>query len=162
MGSTPVEKSRSFDNLHFVPCFVLVRFRTFDKYGRFDSNLQRLRFRMLSFLHAQTSDTHLVSSFSQWAYLLSLKFLPHESSQTKAQARLKLLAVLLAVSGVFVIAYGDSIWGDKTSDGPEGSNRILGNGLALFGSIAYAGYEVWYKIKVSFLPELVRLPQKRS
>ena len=48
-----------------------------------------------------------------------------------------------------MIAYGDMIWGNKTSDGPEGSNRILGNGLALFGSIAYAGYEVWYKIKVS-------------
>jgi hypothetical protein len=51
-----------------------------------------------------------------------------------------------------VIAYGDLIWGKGGDKGPKGSNRVLGNGLALFGSIAYAGYEVWYKIKVSYLP----------
>ncbi|GAA5953185.1 hypothetical protein JCM3765_007435 [Sporobolomyces pararoseus] len=96
--------------------------------------------------------TAIYNVFAFWAYLLSLKFLPNESSQTAFQARLKLASVLLAVSGVFVIAYGDLIWGNKSDKGPAGSNRVLGNGLALFGSIAYAGYEVWYKIKIA-LPE---------
>ncbi|GAA5903448.1 uncharacterized protein JCM6883_005006 [Sporobolomyces salmoneus] len=99
--------------------------------------------------------TAIYNVFAFWAYLLSLKFLPTESTQTPFQARLKLFSVLLAVSGVFVIAYGDVIWGgnDKSEEkGSEGSNRVLGNGLALFGSLAYAGYEVWYKIKIA-LPE---------
>ncbi|GAA5832636.1 hypothetical protein JCM3766R1_004274 [Sporobolomyces carnicolor] len=96
--------------------------------------------------------TAIYNVFAFWAYLLSLKFLPNESSQTPLQARLKLVSVLVAVSGVFVIAYGDTIWGDKSDKGPEGTNRLLGNGLALFGSVAYAGYEVWYKIKIA-LPE---------
>ncbi|GAA6058802.1 hypothetical protein JCM10212_001918 [Sporobolomyces blumeae] len=96
--------------------------------------------------------TAIYNVFAFWAYLLSLKFLPSESSQTRFQTRLKLFSVLLAVSGVFVIAYGDLIWGNKSDKGPEGSNRVLGNGLALFGSVAYAGYEVWYKIKIA-LPE---------
>ncbi|GAA6010973.1 hypothetical protein JCM11491_005891 [Sporobolomyces phaffii] len=96
--------------------------------------------------------TAIYNVFAFWAYLLSLKFLPSESAQTRVQARLKLCSVLLAVGGVFVIAYGDLIWGSKSENGAKGSNRVLGNGLALFGSIAYAGYEVWYKIKIA-LPE---------
>ncbi|GAA5934953.1 MFS transporter [Sporobolomyces koalae] len=96
--------------------------------------------------------TAIYNVFAFWAYLLSLKFLPHETTQTSMQARLKLFSVLLAVTGVFVIAYGDMIWGDQKGKEAEGSNRVLGNGLALFGSIAYAGYEVWYKIKIA-LPE---------
>lgn len=60
---------------------------------------------------------------------------------------INLVSVLLAVCGVFVIAYGDAAAAGGTSG--EAKNRLVGNGLALFGSLAYAGYEVWYKIKAS-------------
>ncbi|GAA5860960.1 hypothetical protein JCM1840_002019 [Sporobolomyces johnsonii] len=96
--------------------------------------------------------TAIYNVFAFWAYLFSIRFLPTESISTPLQARLKLISVVLAVLGVFVIAYGDGISGGGKKDEPEGTNRLLGNGLALFGSIAYAGYEVWYKLFIA-LPE---------
>lgn len=61
----------------------------------------------------------------------------------------KMIAVLVAVSGVFIIAYGDS---GKETDGekPDGSsgdfkNRTLGNLIIGVGSILYGLYEVLYK-----------------
>ncbi|GAA5887999.1 hypothetical protein JCM5296_001526 [Sporobolomyces johnsonii] len=96
--------------------------------------------------------TAIYNVFAFWAYLFSIRFLPTESTSTPLQARLKLISVVLAVLGVFVIAYGDGISGGGKKDEPEGTNRLLGNGLALFGSIAYAGYEVWYKLFIA-LPE---------
>lgn len=91
----------------------------------------------------------------QWAYLLSLYYLPAPAG-VHVSPLLRLLnfvAVLLAVSGVFVIAYGDAVSsGSGDEEGGEGydaKSRLLGNALALFGSVAYAAYEVWYKLRVS-------------
>lgn len=61
----------------------------------------------------------------------------------------KMIAVLVAVSGVFIIAYGDS--GQKKPGGkPDGSgvdfkNRTLGNIIIGVGSVLYGLYEVLYK-----------------
>lgn len=95
----------------------------------------------------------------QWAYLLSLYYLPAPAHlRTSPLLRiLNFVAVLLAVTGVFVIAYGDTLAAGGVDDesqepgGYDAKNRLLGNALALFGSVAYAGYEVWYKLHVSTL-----------
>ena len=94
---------------------------------------------------------------AQWAYLLSLYYLPAPAHlRTSPLLRiLNFVAVLLAVTGVFVIAYGDTLAAGGADDesqepgGYDAKNRLLGNALALFGSVAYAGYEVWYKLHVS-------------
>lgn len=58
----------------------------------------------------------------------------------------------MAILGVFVIAYGDSLMSTKPEgDGGEeeakrGVARLIGNLLAFIGSVSYAWYEVWYKI----------------
>ena len=82
--------------------------------------------------------THVRSQFAFWAYLLAIRFL------SERPTRWKLGSVILAVSGVFVIAYGDSILASH-EEGTEvrvaessGSERLVGNLLALFGSISYA------------------------
>ncbi|KAI1290601.1 hypothetical protein F5Y03DRAFT_55224 [Xylaria venustula] len=54
----------------------------------------------------------------------------------------KSLAVLVAIVGVFVVAYGDSSDPDHTSDA---STRLLGNLIIGVGSILYGLYEVLYK-----------------
>ncbi|KAL8287320.1 hypothetical protein RQP46_003772 [Phenoliferia psychrophenolica] len=96
-------------------------------------------------LTSMTNITAIYNVFAFWAYLLAIRFLGEEPS------RWKLLSVLLAVCGVFTIAYGDSI-SSSPSEGDEGSDpidtrgRLLGNLLALIGSISYAWYEVWYKL----------------
>lgn len=99
-------------------------------------------------LTSMTDITAIYNVFAFWAYLLSIVLLKEEAT------RLKLGAVLLAVTGVFVIAYGDSLLapGDPVMELNQGSSRLLGNLLALAGSIFYAFYEVWYKMHVS-LPE---------
>ncbi|GAA5928446.1 hypothetical protein JCM3775_000613 [Rhodotorula graminis] len=101
-------------------------------------------------LTSMTDITAIYNVFAFWAYLLSLYYLPSPASARESPSHrlFNLLSVVLAVCGVFVIAYGDAT---GSSDG-EGANRLIGNGLALFGSIAYAGYEVWYKIHIA-LPD---------
>ncbi|GAA6039259.1 hypothetical protein JCM8097_003232 [Rhodosporidiobolus ruineniae] len=109
-------------------------------------------------LTSMTDITAIYNVFAFWAYLLSLYFLPPSSARSSSlPSRLNpvdLVSVVLAVSGVFIIAYGDT--GSPSSDklGEEGSNRLLGNVLALVGSLSYAGYEVWYKLHIA-LPEPV-------
>lgn len=57
--------------------------------------------------------------------------------------------------GVFIVSYGDE-WldarrggkGGEGEAGAEGSNPVVGNALALLGSLAFAGYEVFYKLYV--------------
>ncbi|KWU42688.1 hypothetical protein RHOSPDRAFT_35741 [Rhodotorula sp. JG-1b] len=101
-----------------------------------------------------------LSWYGAWAYLLSLYYLPAPAHlRTSPLLRiLNFVAVLLAVTGVFVIAYGDTLAAGGADDesqepgGYDAKNRLLGNALALFGSVAYAGYEVWYKLHIS-LPE---------
>lgn len=57
--------------------------------------------------------------------------------------------MLVAVAGVFIIAYGDSFLVEPIEKTTLGNDRFLGNVLALVGSISYAWYEVWYKMNVS-------------
>lgn len=100
-------------------------------------------------LTSMTDITAIYNVFAMWAYLLSIKFLGEKAT------KLKLGSVMLAVTGVFVIAYGDSflVHEGGATVMEEGMNtRFLGNMLALLGSMTYAGYEVWYKINVS-LPD---------
>lgn len=54
----------------------------------------------------------------------------------------KSLAVLIAIGGVLVVAYGDSKSGD---DGAEASSRFFGNIVIGVGSVLYGLYEVLYK-----------------
>lgn len=61
----------------------------------------------------------------------------------------KMIAVLVAVGGVFIIAYGDS-GQKKAGEKPDGSggdfkNRSLGNVIIGVGSLLYGLYEVLYK-----------------
>jgi drug/metabolite transporter (DMT)-like permease len=53
--------------------------------------------------------------------------------------------------GVFIVSYGDAWMGGTTEEGGgggKGSNPVVGNMLALGGSLAFAGYEVFYKLYV--------------
>ncbi|GAA5973664.1 hypothetical protein JCM21900_005107 [Sporobolomyces salmonicolor] len=105
--------------------------------------------------------TAIYNAFAFWAYLLSMRFLPTESTSTPLQARLKLISVVLAVLGVFVIAYGDGISGGGKKGEREGTKRLLGNALALFGSIAYAGSDVPSSPQIA-LPESLSSPSAAS
>lgn len=60
----------------------------------------------------------------------------------------KSLAVLVAVAGVLVVAYGDaksSEAGGEAGSSPNGENRLLGNLIIGAGSVLYGLYEVLYK-----------------
>lgn len=96
-------------------------------------------------LTAVTDITAIYNTFAFWAFLLAVHFLG------EAPSRAKFASVVVAVLGVFVIAYGDSF---MTSEPPEdggqeesktGSSRLIGNLLAFFGSVSYAWYEVSYR-----------------
>lgn len=54
----------------------------------------------------------------------------------------RIASVGLSVFGVFVIAYGDSAGAGPrtTSNTTSWNSRMIGNGLAIFGSVAYAWY----------------------
>ncbi|GAA5972260.1 hypothetical protein JCM8115_006545 [Rhodotorula mucilaginosa] len=101
-------------------------------------------------LTSMTDITAIYNVFAFWAYLLSLYYLPAPAHvRTSPLLRiLNFVAVLLAVTGVFVIAYGDTLAAGGADDesqepgGYDAKNRLLGNALALFGSVAYAGYEI--------------------
>lgn len=61
--------------------------------------------------------------------------------------------MLVAILGVFVIAYGDSWISGAAAPGEgneeekkDSTSRLAGDLLAFFGSISYAWYEVWYKM----------------
>jgi drug/metabolite transporter (DMT)-like permease len=55
----------------------------------------------------------------------------------------KSVAVLIAIAGVLVVAYGDTDEG--SAEGAEGGNRFLGNIVIGVGSVLYGLYEVLYK-----------------
>ncbi|KAK4049869.1 hypothetical protein OIO90_005258 [Microbotryomycetes sp. JL221] len=103
-------------------------------------------------LTAVTDITAIYNCFAFWAYLLAIKFLG------EAPSRSKLTSVVIAIAGVFVIAYGDAWMSSKKEDEAGGApkrdstSRLIGNLLAFAGSVSYAWYEVWYKMNVS-LPD---------
>ncbi|KAM0786391.1 hypothetical protein ACM66B_001859 [Microbotryomycetes sp. NB124-2] len=102
-------------------------------------------------LTAVTDITAIYNCFAFWAYLLAIRFLG------EAPSRSKLVSVVVAIAGVFVIAYGDA-WVSSKPEGGEQvekrdhTSRLIGNLLAFGGSVSYAWYEVWYKMNVS-LPD---------
>ena len=94
-----------------------------------------------------------------FAYAFSIPLL-HEKVRTS-----KIIAVIIAIVGVLVVAYGDSSpskHGNKSGGGAGGSesvadaedasNRLAGNIIIGIGSILYGFYEVLYK-KTACPPE---------
>ncbi|KAF9886326.1 hypothetical protein FE257_011585 [Aspergillus nanangensis] len=63
----------------------------------------------------------------------------------------KVFAVVVAIVGVLIVAYGDRNEGKKTADGTvgkgseEAQHRLLGNVIIGIGSVLYGLYEVLYK-----------------
>ncbi|GAA5973195.1 hypothetical protein JCM11641_006317 [Rhodosporidiobolus odoratus] len=124
-------------------------------------------------LTAMVDITAIYNSFAFWAYLLTLHYLPPASPSTNTSRStsvlsrlnpLDALSVVLAISGVLVIAYGGGKAPKSPSEGeggPDGASRLAGNLLALFGSISYAGYEVWYKLNVAEVVQIA-LPSPSS
>ena len=86
-----------------------------------------------------------------FAYAFSIPIL-HEKVRTS-----KVVAVAIAVAGVFVVAYGDTspakhgsksgggAGGEKAPPSHEAENRALGNMVIGVGSVLYGLYEVLYK-----------------
>ncbi|KAF2197224.1 hypothetical protein GQ43DRAFT_381494 [Delitschia confertaspora ATCC 74209] len=86
-----------------------------------------------------------------FAYAFSIPFL-HERVSVP-----KIVAVAVAIVGVFVVAYGDAApakhgnksgggaGGDKAPPDHEASDRTLGNVIIGIGSVLYGFYEVLYK-----------------
>lgn len=86
-----------------------------------------------------------------FAYAFSIPIL-HEKVRTS-----KVVAVAIAVAGVFVVAYGDTspakhgsksgggAGGDKAPPSHEAENRAFGNLVIGVGSVLYGLYEVLYK-----------------
>ncbi|KAH3687912.1 hypothetical protein WICPIJ_001129 [Wickerhamomyces pijperi] len=58
---------------------------------------------------------------------------------------LKLSSVLLAIMGVFCVAYGGENNDDDSSDGDKYPNRIIGDLIIALGAVLYGLYEVLYK-----------------
>jgi drug/metabolite transporter (DMT)-like permease len=86
-----------------------------------------------------------------FAYAFSIPIL-HEKVRTS-----KVVAVAIAIAGVFVVAYGDrspakhgnqsggGAGGDKAPPSHEADNRAFGNVVIGIGSVLYGLYEVLYK-----------------
>lgn len=86
-----------------------------------------------------------------FAYAFSIPIL-HEKVQTS-----KVIAVAIAIAGVFIVAYGDTspakhgsksgggAGGDKAPPSHEAENRAFGNLVIGVGSVLYGFYEVLYK-----------------
>jgi drug/metabolite transporter (DMT)-like permease len=86
-----------------------------------------------------------------FAYAFSIPIL-HEKVRTS-----KIVAVAIAIAGVFVVAYGDTsppkngsksgggAGGDKAPPSREAENRAFGNLVIGVGSVLYGLYEVLYK-----------------
>jgi drug/metabolite transporter (DMT)-like permease len=83
---------------------------------------------------SMTEITALYNLFAFWAYLLAVKILGERPSQ------LKLASVLMAIGGVIVISFG----GATAQSTKPGSHPLIGDMLALLGSVSFAFYEVWY------------------
>ncbi|KAF4961974.1 hypothetical protein FSARC_9904 [Fusarium sarcochroum] len=73
-----------------------------------------------------------------FAYVFSVPLL-HEPLRLD-----KSIAVLIAIGGVLVVAYGDTKQGGET-ESVEAGNRFLGNLVIGIGSVLYGLYEVLYK-----------------
>jgi drug/metabolite transporter (DMT)-like permease len=86
-----------------------------------------------------------------FAYAFSIPIL-HEKVRTS-----KVIAVAIAIAGVFIVAYGDTspakhgsksgggAGGDKAPPSHEAENRAFGNLVIGVGSVLYGFYEVLYK-----------------
>ncbi|KAF2822211.1 hypothetical protein CC86DRAFT_301194 [Ophiobolus disseminans] len=86
-----------------------------------------------------------------FAYAFSIPIL-HEKVRTS-----KVVAVAVAIAGVFIVAYGDvspakhgsksggGAGGDKAPPSHEAENRTFGNLVIFVGSVLYGFYEVLYK-----------------
>ena len=101
-------------------------------------------------LTASSELTAIYNSNAFWAYVLSIYLVGTERWEPR-----KAGAVALACLGVLVNVYGDARQpraGETPNDGVGIGGRLLGSLLALFGSVAYAVYEVWFKRFVA-LPE---------
>jgi hypothetical protein len=99
-------------------------------------------------LFRQTDITAIYNSNAVFAYVLSIYLLRSERWET-----FKVVSVVFACAGVFVIAYGDS----SPAPGRVGlGSRLAGNLLALFGSVSYGFYEVWYKKYGSCPTEIIQ------
>ena len=88
------------------------------------------------------------------AYAFAIPILHEKLSWLKASS------VVVAVAGVFVVAYSD----DGSSDAPDGSkgeelypNRLWGNLIIFIGAILYGYYEVLYKKYTCIPPHLVKI-----
>ena len=76
---------------------------------------------------------------------------------------LKATSVVVAVSGVFIVAYSDDSQEEKRDDDPY-PYRFWGNLLILGGAVLYGYYEVLYKRYVCIPPHLAKLitPRRQS
>lgn len=83
--------------------------------------------------------TALYNCSAFFAYVFSVPLL-------KEPLRLdKSVAVLIAIAGVLVVAYGDTKGGGRRDDATSAGGRFLGNIVIGVGSILYGLYEVMYK-----------------
>lgn len=88
-------------------------------------------------LTSMTSITAIYNVFAFWAYLLAVRMLGEPAS------RAKLASVLLAILGVMVISLGGVVSGEAGPEPEAGSHPLVGDLLALFGSVSFAYYEIW-------------------
>lgn len=83
-----------------------------------------------------TEITAIYNVFAFWAYLLAVKMLGEPATT------FKLVSVLMAIAGVLVISFGGAAL--ESSPAPKtGSHPLIGDLLALLGSISFAFYEIW-------------------
>lgn len=94
--------------------------------------------------------TAILNTNAFWTYLLSV-WIAHVPWQPK-----RLLSVLFAVSGVFLIVYGQGSGtsASTTTTTTSRSNALLGDVLTLVASVGYSIYQVMYK-KYIALPNRV-------
>lgn len=96
---------------------------------------------------APVSDvTAIFNTHAFWAYLLSTALIPPPNGTPRWQPH-KLVAVLLACSGVFATVYGSADTSETTGSATATttSTAFLGNILTLISAISYALYQVAYK-----------------
>ncbi|KAI1178578.1 NADP-dependent oxidoreductase domain-containing protein [Nemania sp. FL0916] len=91
---------------------------------------------------SMTSPTDLTAIYNCsafFAYAFSVPLLGEKLRLDKS------LAVLVAIIGVLVVAYGDSSSSDTVGSDPGSGSRLLGNLIIGVGSVLYGLYEVLYK-----------------
>ena len=100
-----------------------------------------------------TSITSIYNTSALFAYVFSVLLLPNHTWDPR-----KLLAVLIAVLGVFVVAYGGTSGSDSSSSGGSQEQTedyewsLIGDGMSLAAAISYAFYEVIYKRSFTLPP----------